>query len=189
MRYASHVSWIDPVLALLVGSLTAFGASRRLTGLVIGVGAVILLRPLLLVSQGNLAAAWIAALLGGLVLALLGRNLLANLRTGTWWQMGLGALGGAALGVALLLSLAVSLPVQRSPFNPNQLFYPPRNLPSLIQGAVARSWTVSVGRDVLLFPLLDAQGAVPAERRGLLGSLHRWLVVGEPWRRDGGAGS
>jgi hypothetical protein len=182
------VSWIDPVFAALVGTLTAFGAARRLTGLWVGIGGVLLLRPLLGVAASTPIVGLIAALLGGLLLGLLGRNLLAGLRTGRWWQRALGGLGGATLGVALVLALATSLPIQRSPFDPNQLYYPPRDLPALVQGAALRSWTLSFGRDVLLYPLLDAQGAVPEGRDTLLRGLHRWLVVGEPWR-EGGAGS
>lgn len=183
------MSWIDPLLAVIVGALTAFGASRRLTGLAVGVGGVLLVRPLLGLAQGSPWAALAAALLGGVVMAVVGRGLFANLRSGGWWQKALGGVGGAALGVALVLALVTSLPIQRSPFDPNQLFYPPRNLPGPVQTATARSWTVAVGRDVLLYPLLDAQGVIPDERRALLGGLHRWLVVGEPWRQEGGTGS
>ncbi len=183
------MSWLDPVFAILVGTLTAFGAARRLTGLWVGLGGVLLLRPLLGLAHGSPVAGLVAALVGGLLLGLLGRNLLSGLRSGRWWQQALGALGGATLGVALVLALVTSLPIQRSPFDPNQLYYPPRDLPALVQGAALRSWTVQVGRDVLLYPLLDAQGAVPDGRDALLRGLHRWLVVGEPWRAEGGAGS
>ncbi|NBC96850.1 MAG: hypothetical protein GVY27_10900 [Deinococcus-Thermus bacterium] len=182
------MSWLDPAFAVLVGTLTAFGASRRLTGLWVGLGGVLLLRPLIGVAVSSPVVGLIAALLGGLLLGLLGRNLVAGLRAGRWWQRALGALGGAALGGALVLALAVSLPIQRSPFDPNQLYYPPRDLPALIQGSALRSWTLSLGRDVLLFPLLERQEAVPEGREALLRGLHRWLVVGEPWR-EGGAGS
>lgn len=189
MRYASCVSWIDPLLAVIVGILAAYGASRRLIGFFVGVGGVALTRPLLgLVENGP----WIgvaAALAGGIVLALLGRGLFANQRSGTVWQKALGAIGGTALGVTLVLALVTSLPIQRSPFDPNQLYYPPRDLPGPIQGGVTRSWTVALGRDVLLYPLLDAQGQVPEARRPLLDTLHRWLIIGQPWRQGGGVGS
>lgn len=183
------MTWLDPVLAVLVGTLTAFGASRRLTGFAVGVGAVVLIRPILGVAGANPWAGLVAGLFGGVVLALIGRSLLANQRSGGLWQKGLGAVGGAALGLALVLALVTSLPIQRSPFDPNQIFYPPRNLPGPMQTATAQSWTVALGRDVLLFPLLDAQGVLPDGRQAVVGALHRWLVVGEPWRADGGGGS
>ena len=183
------MSWIDPIFAVVVGVLTAFGATRRLAGLWVGVGGAILLRPLLVLAQQAPYAATAAAVVGGVVLALLGRGLFAGRRTGHWWKRSAGALGGAVLGVALVLSVVTSLPIQRSPFDPNQLYYPPRDLPALVQGAAQRSWTVGVGRDVLLFPLLDAQGVVPERTAPVLRGLHRWFVVGEPWRESGGAGS
>jgi hypothetical protein len=183
------VSWVDPVLAVIIGLFAAFGASRRLIGFFVGVGGVVLAPALLgLADDGP----WIgigAGLMGGLVLALVGRGLFANLRRGAVWQKALGALGGTALGVVLVLTLVTSLPIQRSPFDPNQIFYPPRDLPAALRGGVTRSWTVALGRDVLLYPLLDAEGLVPEERRPLLDALHRWLVVGEPWRGEGGTGS
>lgn len=180
------MSWIDPLLALLVAAFIAFGAQRRLTGLWIGVAGVLLLRPLLGLAAGAPVAGLLAALAAGLLLGLVGRNLLPSLRNGVWWQRLSGGVGGAALGVALVLALVTSLPIQRSPFDPNQLYYPPRDLPDALQGPVIRSWTVNVGRDILLHPLLEAQGAVPEDRAVLMRGLHRWLVVGEPWRQEGG---
>lgn len=180
------VSWIDAVFALLLAGMIAFGASRRLTGLWVGVGGVLLLRPLLGLAAASPLIGLAAAVGGGLVLGLVGRHLFVEARTGRAWQSALGALGGATLGTAMVLALAVSFPIQRSPFDPNQLYYPPRDLPPFVQGAVLRSWTMSVGRDVLLFPLLEAQGSLPQERETVLRGLHRLLVIGEPWRREGG---
>ncbi|MDZ7800478.1 MAG: hypothetical protein U5K81_06760 [Trueperaceae bacterium] len=180
------MSWIDGVFALLLAGMTAFGAHRRLTGLWVGVGGVLLLRPVLGLAAASPWVGLAAALGGGVLLGLVGRHLFVEARTGRVWQRVLGGLGGASLGAALVLAIAVSLPIQRSPFDPNQLYYPPRDLPPLVQGAVLRSWTMDVGRDVLLFPLLDAQNAVPEERRALLRGLHRLLVVGRPWRQEGG---
>lgn len=182
------MSWLDPVFAVLVGTLTAFGAARRLAGFTVGVGAVLLIRPILGVAEANLWAGLVAALFGGAILASLGRSLFANKRSGATWQKGLGAVGGAGLGLALVMALVISLPIQRSPFDPNQILYPPRTLPGPIQSATAGSWTVALGRDVLLFPLLDAD-EMPEGRQAVLGTLHRWFVIGEPWRVDGGDGS
>ena len=44
---------------------------------------------------------------------------------------------------------------------------------------------MAVGRSVLLHPLLAAQGAVPEGQVALFEALHRWFVVGEPWRAAG----
>lgn len=179
------MSWIDPLFAVLVAALAALGASRRLTGLWVGLGGVLLLRPLLGVALDMPIVALLLALATGLMLALLGRNLMPALRGGGGWQRFAGALGGGALGLAFVLALVTSLPIQRSPFDPNQLYYPPRDLPAVVRGPVLRSWTVDLGRDILLYPLLDAQGVVPEDRAPLLRGLHRWLVVGEPWQEGG----
>lgn len=180
------MSWIDLLAVLLLASLIAFGAQRRLTGLLVGVGGALALRPLLLLGERN---PWLAVVVGlgvGLALGLIGRQLLPGTRKGLVWQHLAGGVGGGALGLALVLGAATALPVQRSPFDPNQLFYPPRDLHPLVQGAALRSYTLTVGRDVLLYPLLEAQGTVPEDRRALLRGLNRWLVVGEPWRETGG---
>lgn len=180
------MSWIDLLAVALIASLTALGAQRRLIGLVVGVGGALALRPLLLLAQWNVWVALAASLAAGLLLGLLGRNGLPDGRAGAIWRSGLGAVGGLALGLTLVLSVATSLPIQRSPFDPNQLYYPPRNLPSVVQSAVLESYTLGVGRDVLLYPLLQGQGEVPAGADRVFHNLHDWFVVGRPWRAPEG---
>lgn len=182
------MTWVDLVLVVLMASLVALGARRRLTGLVVGVGGAVAVKPLLLLAERSVVAAVLAALGGGLLLGFLGRNAFPEGRNGRIWQGALGGVGGATLGVSLVLAMVTALPIQRSPFDPNQLLYPPQNLPPIVQGGVRDAATVAWGRDVLLFPLLVAQDMVPEERRPLLQGLNRWFVVGEPWRVDGEGG-
>ncbi len=182
------MSWLDPVFGVAIGVLIAACASRRWVGAVVGFGAVLLVRPILGLAH---EAPWLAVLAmaaGGAVLALVARSALAGGRDGDLARRIVGGTGGLALGATLVLAVVISLPIQRSPFDPNQLYYPPRDLPPIVQDAVLNSWTVGVGRDVLLFPLLDAQRSLPDGRRDVVRLLHRWLVIGEPWRR-GGAGT
>jgi hypothetical protein len=40
-----------------------------------------------------------------------------------------------------------------------------------------------VGREILFAPLLTGQAALPRERAFVVDALHRWIVIGEPWRR------
>ena len=188
MGYSRGVSWLDPVFGLAIGVLIAACANRRWVGALVGFGAVVMVRPVLGLTH---EAPWLAVLAmaaGGLVLALFARGALAGGRDGDLFRRVVGGAGGLALGTTLVLATVISLPIQRSPFDPNQLYYPPRDLPPIVQDAVLNSWAVGVGRDVLLFPLLDAQRSVPDGRRDVVQALHRWLVIGEPWRR-GGAGS
>lgn len=149
------MSWIDGVFALLLAGMTAFGAHRRLTGLWVGVGGVLLLRPVLGLAAASPWVGLAAALGGGVLLGLVGRHLFVEARTGRVWQRVLGGLGGASLGAALVLAIAVSLPIQRSPFDPNQLYYPPRDLPP---GAGRRVAFLDDGRG-------SRRAAVPVARR------------------------
>jgi hypothetical protein len=178
------MTWVDLTLVLTVAAATALAAERRLSGLLVGLGAVVALRPLLLLAQLNPWLGLAGALVVGLVLALIGRQLLPTARVSTWATRLAGGVGGAALGIAIVTTLVTSLPIQRNPVEPGLIYYPPRDLPPTVQQAVADSELVSWGRSVLLFPLLDAQGAVPAGQRLTLAALHGWFVVGEPWRLD-----
>jgi uncharacterized membrane protein YeaQ/YmgE (transglycosylase-associated protein family) len=176
------MTWVDLALVTIVASTTALGADRRLSGLMVGAGGVLVLRPLLELAQVQPWLGLLGALVAGLLLALLGRQLLPAGRRGMRVTRLLGGFGGAALGVAIVLTLVTSLPVQRNPVEPGLIYYPPRDLPHSLQRPVAESALVGWGRSVLLFPLLDAQGAVPAGERAALSALHAWVVVGEPWR-------
>ncbi len=175
------MSWLDLVLVTVVAAVTALGAHRRLAGLFVGVGGVLLLRPLLVLAQANPFLALLAALLAGLGLSLLGRRLFQQNRGALVLTRTLGGLGGLALGLALMLSLVTSLPIQRNPANPSELFYPPRNLPAPIASAVLDSRLVVLGRDILFYPLLSKQGEAQVGPERLMNGLHRLLVVGEPW--------
>lgn len=175
------MSWIDLLLALLVAAFIALGAERRLAGLMLGVGALLLLRPLLLLGNSSPLLAVVLALAAGLLLALAARRLERVRRLATTpWQVA-GGLGGGLLGLVLVLAAAVSLPIG---FNEvNQIIYPPQNLPGIVAPAVSGSRVFRQGRDILLYPLLDREGEVSDSRRPVLKALHHYLVVGEPWER------
>lgn len=173
---------LDVTLVLVVAVVTALAAERRLAGLLVGVGGVLLLRPLLGLAALQPWLGLVAALVAGLALALGGRQLLP-VRPGRATLARLaGGVGGGLLGLAIVATLVTSLPVQRNPVEPSLLYYPPRDLPAAVQRVVTESVLVSWGRSVLLFPLLDAQGGIAEEERPLLAALHAWIVVGEPWR-------
>ncbi|HKI58967.1 MAG TPA: hypothetical protein VKA00_07125 [Trueperaceae bacterium] len=178
------MSWLDLVLALVVATVTALGMHRRLSGFFVGLGGALLLHPLLVVAHANPFLALVAAWAAGLGLSMLGRRLFQLNRGAGALMRVLGGLGGLALGVALVLSLVTSLPIQRNPANPNELFYPPRNLPVPIAAAVTDSRLVLLGRDILLYPLLTRQGDVNTGQERVLQGLHRLFVVGEPWNES-----
>lgn len=176
------MNWIDLSLLLLVAAVAALSAKRGLIGLTVGFGGLILLKPLLLLSQVNLWLALGAALLAALLSGLLGRGLEAGSRLPTSLSSSLGGVGGFLLGVMLVLALVTSLPVERD-LN-NRIVYPPHNLPPGVQGAVQQSRLMKLGSDILLYPLLAQSGLL--EPSNVLGGLHNLLVVESPWTGGGG---
>lgn len=173
------MTWIDLLLVLLFAALIALGAERRLTGLFLGLAAVVLLRPLMILGDLSPLLAVAAALMAGLALALLARRAGRQRRSSRNGSLVLGGLGGALLGASLVLSLVVSLPIERN--LSGQIVYPPQSIPGPLASAVSRSRLFREGRDILLYPLLDRQGDIAPGRRPVVGTLHRFLVVGEPW--------
>jgi hypothetical protein len=173
---------VDVALALTVATLAALGAQRRVGGLLVGLGGALALRPLLLLAALNPWLGLAGALLVGLALALVGRLVLPTTGGTSFASRLAGGLGGAALGLAVVLTLVTSLPIQRDPLNPNQLRYPPQGLPSAVRPAIERSVLVQLGREVLFAPLLIAQEPRSPQRASLISSLHDWVIVGEPWQ-------
>ena len=173
---------LDVALVLTAALVAALAIQRRMGGLMVGLGGAIVLRPLLLLGDMNPWLGLFGALLVGLGLALAGRLLLPGAGgTGIWPRVA-GGVGGAALGVAIVLTLVTSLPIGRDALNPNQLRYPANDLPATIRPVIERSLLVQVGREVLFAPLLAAQDPRSPQRTAVMNTLHGWIVTGEPWR-------
>jgi len=173
---------IDVALALTLATLAALGSQRRFVGVVVGLGGVLALRPLLLLADMNPWLGLVGGLLVGLALALVGRLLLPSAGGSSLPARLAGGVGGAALGVAVVVTLVTSLPIQRDPLNPNQVRYPPQDLPAVVRPAVERSMLVQLGREVLFAPLLASQDPRSPERSFVTAALHGWVVTSEPWR-------
>ncbi len=177
------ITWVDVLLVLVLATFVAAGAHRKLIGFFVGVGGVLLLRVLLGVGQGN---PWLAAAFGlalGVALGLLGRRLYNPGRGAVWPYQVLGGVGGGALGIALVVALITSLPLQRNPTNPAEIFYPPRNLPTSVATTLQSSPLITMGRTILFYPLLPKEQYSATQQR-VYGGLHAWLVVGEPWTQQ-----
>ena len=172
---------LDVALVLTMATLVALAAQRRLVGLMVGAGGALALRPLLLLADMNPWLGLLGALLVGLGFALIGRMLLPAGGGRGWMVWVAGGAGGAALGLAVVLTLVTSLPIQRDALNPNQLRYPPQDLPLTVRPLVERSLLMQVGREVLFAPLLAAQEPRSPERAGVIAALHGWVITGEPW--------
>lgn len=174
------MTWLDLVLWGLVALLSAFGAKRRMTGLMVGLGALVLFRLLLGVFARSSVAGLVFAAVAGLLLGLLGRSLIPRRRGPSLPATLLGGLGGFLLGLVLVLATVTSLPIERN-IN-DQIVYPPRLLPLSMRAAVIDSELVGLGRDILLYPLLVRDGLI--EPSSVLNGLHYFFVVGEPWGRS-----
>lgn len=173
---------LDVALVITAALVAALASQRRLGGLMVGLGGALVLRPLLLLGDMNPWLGLFGALLVGLGLALAGRLLLPGAGGSGVWPRIAGGLGGAALGVVIVLTLVTSLPIQRDALNPNQLRYPPQDLPATVRPLVDRSALVQIGREVLFAPLLAVQDPSSSERTSVMNALHAWLVTSEPWR-------
>lgn len=171
---------VDVALLLLWAAVVWLSAQRGALGLIVGGLGLLLLRPFLLLAEQRAALALPLALAVGVLIGVGVRRFPAlSLRQPRWGHL-LGALGGALLGGALVLALLVSLPLGRD--LSGALRYPDPELP--LAEALQGSRFVELGRAILLYPLLEPRGQIAAEQRGLIGALHRFFVVGEPWREE-----
>lgn len=175
------ITWLDVALVLMVAVFVGVGAHKRLIGLFVGVGAVLLMRPLQTVASSNPGLAVAIGLLLGLVFGLAGRRLGLGRGHSHWVFKALGGFGGLLLGLAMLGALITSLPIQRNPANAREIFYPPRDAPAGLASTFQRSRLIAEGRSILLYPLLPTDSFAGGRRR-LYSGLHDWLVVGEPWQ-------
>ena len=175
------ITWVDVLLALVVAVFTAAGAHRKLTGLFVGVGGAFALKPLLGLGESNPWTAVGVALAVGVVLGLLGRRLYDPGRGPGWPYQVLGGIGGAVMGVAMVVALITSLPLQQTA---RGIHYPPISPDTELNRTLQRSPLVLTGRTILFYPLLaDAELAElsPAQHRVYAG-LHDLFVLGEPWQ-------
>ena len=176
----NDITWLDALLVLMVAVFVAVGAEKKLIGFFVGVGGVVALRVLQGVWQGNPALAIALGIAIGVALGLLGRRLVPPGRGSVLAFKVMGGLGGLVMGLALLATLVTSLPIQRNTANPREIFYPPRAAPAVLLGAFQSSPLIAAGRAILLYPLLPADEFGVNQQR-FYGTMHRWLVVGEPW--------
>lgn len=174
------ITWLDAILVLMVAVFVAAGAHKKLIGLLVGVGAVLLLRPLLGLADSNVGLAAAIGLLLGLVFGLLGRRFGVGRSQNHWLYYALGGFGGLLLGLSLLAALITSLPIQRNPANAQEIFYPPRNVPPGLATTFQKSTLIAEGRSILLYPLLPSERFGPSQGR-IYAGLHDWLIVDEPW--------
>jgi hypothetical protein len=176
------MNWFDIFLVLLIATITALGIKRRLVGAIMGLAALPLIRIFMIIDNP-----WIGipmSLLAGVLVGFLGRAALLHRRGLEVPSMVLGGLGGFLTSLLFVGLMITSLPINYDKIN-NTYIYPPKyNLSPLLAQTFQGSQLVGVGRDILLYPLLDKAGQIPAGQRGPYKVLHSFLVVGQPWERS-----
>ena len=170
---------LDLALVLVIAATTVCAAQRKFVGLLVGLGGVILLKPLLLTAQLSPFIGLALALVLGLAAGFCSRYLPPQTKLRTPLRTLAGGVGGFVLGSVLVLAATTALPLARD-IN-DAVVYPSRSVP--LNATLQRSQLVGVGRDILLYPLLDREGLIPEERRSVLRALHTLLVTRPPWER------
>jgi hypothetical protein len=176
------MNWFDIFLLIAIAAITALGIRRKLVGALVGLAVFPLMRIFMVI--GNPWIGVLMAVLAGILVGFLGRNLLIHKRGFDIPLMVLGGVGGLFTGLLFVGLMITSLPINYDKVN-NTYIYPPKfNVNPILRQAFQESRFVDVGRDILLYPLLDQAGQVPAGQRGTYKALHNVLVVGEPWERS-----
>lgn len=174
------MTWFDILLLIIFATLIALGVKRKLAGFLIGLGGLLLFRPLLVVFEGNPLIALILALLAGLIFGLISRRLIFKRRGLDLPLSILGGIGGGLLGLLTVLSLITAFEVEPNVNNVYEISA--RSIPAAAQSAVLQSRMVRIGRDILLYPLLEQQ--LPTAERSIYRALHNFMVVRNPWERS-----
>lgn len=175
------MSWFDFLLMAFVASLIALGVKRQMSGLLVGIGAVLGFRVLLTISANSNSAVAIAfALIAGLILGLFGLKL-NNIKVSDLLKSILGGFGGVLLGVLMLLAIITSLPLEKN-IN-NLIVYPGQQLPRAVRPAVQESYFVDIGRNILLYPIIEKSN-FNAGSANVYKLLHQFMIVGKPWEKE-----
>jgi hypothetical protein len=176
------MSWFDIVLLAGVAALVALGAKRKMTGLIIGFGSLILFRVLISFAERGtrgIVVALVMAVLAGVLFGMLGRASVTKARGLDLAFSIAGGFGGLLTGLVLVGALITSLPLQQR-FD-NTIDYPTNETGSLLASGVNSSQLVKgVGRNIVLYSLL-ADKSIPASQRGVYAALHNYFIVREPW--------
>ena len=172
----------DILLAVGFAAFVGLSARRKLSGFINGLAALLLFRPLLAIFDGNLYVALILALVAGVLLGLGCRFLPPTQRSLDIPLTILGGVGGTFLGVLLILVSITSLPLGRNVNN--QISYPSAELSTPLLASARRSPLVEIGRDIVLYPLLEPAGQITEGSKGMYRALHGFLVIGRPWERS-----
>lgn len=176
-----NFNWLDYSLILLVAAITGLFAKRKLAGFVVGIAAILLIKPLLMLGQQNPIIAIVVGIVASIVLAFLGQFLNDKDPFAPSLQMLLGSVGGFLFGLSMLFALVTALPLN---IVNGQIIYPSdvgRNAASL---AIEDSQLVNIGRDILLYDVYvmnNLRSSINTASPDFVETLNSYLVAGEPW--------
>ena len=190
------VGLIDVIGILLLAFIIALFARKGLTGFIIGVGGLLALKLLLVLSSSNAVLTIIASVIFGLLLRFIAQMLVPRLRLNRVVENLLGGVGGLAFGVGLILAFSVSLPIGFDGYG--RIAYPnPAVLPAGLNSVSPSSRLMKLGSTTTLYEAYVEEGYehLIYEQEIKLGSkngivklspqavklLHNTLVVGRPW--------
>lgn len=175
------MSWLDIIFVLTLAGCVGLSAHKRLAGLFIGLGAAFILRPLLsLAGLYDFLALLVALILGG-ILAVVARFFSPKLSFDNRIFVGVGAIGGVALGVSLVFALAVSFPLDINPRTRHydQLYPSEERAMSFLMKEAKKSELVKYGRYALFYKNL--QGVPQDVNWAVVGFMHNFFVANLPW--------
>jgi hypothetical protein len=177
------MNWFDIFLVIAIATMTALGIKRKLVGALIGLAVIPLIW--ILMTIGNFWVGIGMTLAAGVLLGLVGRNILTQQRGLDIPLSILGGIGGFITGLFFVGLMITSLPINYDKIN-NTYIYPPKfKVPPILFQAFQGSRLVDVGHDILLYPLLEKDPKrIPANQRAVYKTLHNVLVVGQPWERS-----
>jgi len=176
-----NFNWLDYSLIALVGVIAGLFARRKLAGLVVGIGAIILIPLLLRLGEMNIVIALVVGIIISIVLALLGQFLNDRDPFAYSLQHLLGGLGGFLFGLSMLFALVTALPLNISN---GQIIYPANVGRSQVSLAIEDSQLVNIGRDILLYDVYvsnNIRDRIVTANPDFVETMNSYLVAGEPW--------
>ncbi len=176
-----NFNWLDYSLILLVAAIAGLFARRKLAGLVVGIAAILLIKPLLMLGQQSAVLALIVGIVASIALAILGQFLNEKDPFAPSLQMLLGGIGGFLFGLSMLFALVTALPLN---IVNGQIIYPSNVGRSNVSFAIEDSQLVNIGRDILLYDvyvLNNLRQSISTANPDFVETLNGYLVAGEPW--------
>ena len=176
-----NFNWLDYSLILLVAAIAGLFARRKLAGLIVGIAAILLIKPLLILGQQNAVIALIVGIILSIVLAILGQFLNDKDPFAPSLQMLLGGVGGFLFGLSMLFALVTALPLN---IVNGQIIYPSNVGRTTASLAIEDSQLVLIGRDILLYDVYvmnNLRQSINTANPNFVETMNGYLVAGEPW--------